>query len=160
MAPTPSWASTARHIHRDKWNCRPATSGRRPTPATLDIVVGAVETINFGAVIIGDRDAHTNRDRAGQSRLSTATSRTSTHAPIDGQPGKPGRSFRPAPAARRPVETTHGASDGYYSLTLPGSDLIGCDTVTLEVRAIGYAPWSGDYTCGRVDHQILESTCF
>ena len=50
-----------------------------------------------------------------------------------------------ASACGAPAVETTTAEDGYYSLTLPGSDLTGCDTVTMEVRAVGYAPWTGDY---------------
>ena len=50
-----------------------------------------------------------------------------------------------ASACGAPAVETTTAEDGYYSLTLPASDLTGCDTVTMEVRAIGYAPWTGDY---------------
>ena len=42
------------------------------------------------------------------------------------------------------IQTTT-ASDGYYSLTVPGGDLVECDWVSLDVLAPGYAPWMADY---------------
>jgi len=44
-------------------------------------------------------------------------------------------------ACGAPAVTTTTAGDGYYSLALPGSDLIGCDAVTMEVIANSYMPW-------------------
>ena len=40
---------------------------------------------------------------------------------------------------------TMTAEDGYYSLTLPGWDVIDCDTIAMDVWGMGYAPWKRDY---------------
>jgi len=106
------------------------------------VAIGAVETINFGAVQYG-------------TPTPTPTATVFADLTIDGyiteqswlnSVGSPvADALVSASACGSPAVETTTAEDGYYSLTLPGHHVAGCENVTMSVDAPGYGPWAGEY---------------